>query len=391
MKIKTFLKLKIYLALSVSIILGCNQTNNSFNELLKSNDLEKIELKRKEIVISQQKNFDQLNLIDDKIEELSGLNSYPVVKTIFLKKEKFDHYVDLQGSIVSDQLINLVPEFSGILKKIYVESGDNVVKGQKLAEIDDGGLKDQLSQLEITFQLTETTYLRQEKLWSEKIGSEIQYLQTKALYETQKKGIEQLKKQLQKTSITAPFNGIIDKVHSKEGEVVFPGQSKIMLILNMDNMYVESNVPENYLNSIYKGKNAIIEFPYEGGKLESEIRQSGNFINPNNRTFIIEIDLPNSKLNIKPNLNVRIKVNDYTNENAILIDESFISIDSNNKKYVYKLIKDGNRSNVLKSTIETGKSDGNRIEVISGLNENDEIVSEGIRKIVDDARVIVKK
>ena len=391
MKIKTFLKLKIYLALSVSIILGCNQTNNSFNELLKSNDLEKIELKRKEIVISQQKNFDQLNLIDDKIEELSGLNSYPVVKTIFLKKEKFDHYVDLQGSIVSDQLINLVPEFSGILKKIYVESGDNVVKGQKLAEIDDGGLKDQLSQLEITFQLTETTYLRQEKLWSEKIGSEIQYLQTKALYETQKKGIEQLKKQLQKTSITAPFNGIIDKVYSKEGEVVFPGQSKIMLILNMDNMYVESNVPENYLNSIYKGKNAIIEFPYEGGKLESEIRQSGNFINPNNRTFIIEIDLPNSKLNIKPNLNVRIKVNDYTNENAILIDESFISIDSNNKKYVYKLIKDGNRSNVLKSTIETGKSDGNRIEVISGLNENDEIVSEGIRKIVDDARVIVKK
>lgn len=391
MKIKTFLKLKIYLALSVSLILGCNQTNNSFSELLKSNDLEKIELKRKEIVISQQKNFDQLNLIDDKIEELNGLNSYPVVKTIFLKKEKFDHYVDLQGSIVSDQLINLVPEFSGILKKIYVESGDNVVKGQKLAEIDDGGLKDQLSQLEITFQLTKTTYLRQEKLWTEKIGSEIQYLQTKALYETQKKGIEQLKKQLQKTSITAPFNGIIDKVYSKEGEVVFPGQSKIMLILNMDNMYVESNVPENYLNSIYKGKNVIIEFPYEGGKLESEIRQSGNFINPNNRTFIIEIDLPNSKLNIKPNLNVRIKVNDYTNENAILIDESFISIDSNNKKYVYKLIKDGNRSNVLKSTIETGKSDGNRIEVISGLNENDEIVSEGIRKIVDNARVIVKK
>ena len=85
MKIKTFLKLKIYLALSVTLIFGCNQTNNSFNELLKSNDLEKIELKRKEIVISQQKNFDQLNQIDDKIEKLNGTNSYPVVKTIFLK------------------------------------------------------------------------------------------------------------------------------------------------------------------------------------------------------------------------------------------------------------------------------------------------------------------
>ena len=391
MKIRKLFKSKFYIAMLIAFIFGCNDTNNSFNEILKSNDLQKIELKRKEIIVNQQKIFDQLNLIDNKIEELNGTNNYPVVKTIFLKKEKFDHYVDLQGSIVSDQLINLVPEFSGILKKIYVESGDNVVKGQKLAEIDDGGLKDQLSQLEITFQLTETTYLRQEKLWSEKIGSEIEYLQTKALYETQKKGIEQLKKQLQKTSITAPFNGIIDKVHSKEGEVVFPGQSKIMLILNMDNMYVESNVPENYLNSIYKGKNAIIEFPYEGGKLESEIRQSGNFINPNNRTFKIEINLPKNKLNIKPNLNVRIKVNDYTNENAILIDESFVSIDSNNEKYVYKVINDRGQSIVIKNIIDTGKSDGNRIEVVSGLNENDEIVSQGIRKIVDNARVIVKK
>ncbi len=391
MKIRKFFKSEIYTIMLITFIFGCNDTNNSFSEILKSNDLEKIELKRKEIIVNQQKIFEQLNLIDNKIEELNGTNNYPIVKTIFLKKEKFDHYVELQGTIISDQLINLVPEFSGILKKIYVESGDNVVKGQKLAEIDDGGLKDQLSQLEITFQLTKTTYIRQEKLWSQKIGSEIQYLEIKSLYEAQKKGIEQLKKQLQKTSITAPFNGIIDKVYSKEGEVVFPGQSNIMLILNMDNMYVESNVPENYLNSIYKGKNVIIEFPYEGGKLKSEIRQSGNYINPMNRTFKIEINLPKNKLDAKPNLNVRIRVNDYKNENAILIDESFISIDSNNEKYVYKVINVPGHSIVVKNIIDTGKSDGNKIEVVSGLNENDEIVSQGIRKIFDNAKVIVKK
>lgn len=391
MKIRKFFKSEIYTIMLITFIFGCNDTNNSFSEILKSNDLEKIELKRKEIIVNQQKIFEQLNLIDNKIEELNGTNNYPIVKTIFLKKEKFDHYVELQGTIISDQLINLVPEFSGILKKIYVESGDNVVKGQKLAEIDDGGLKDQLSQLEITFQLTKTTYIRQEKLWSQKIGSEIQYLEIKSLYEAQKKGIEQLKKQLQKTSITAPFNGIIDKVYSKEGEVVFPGQSNIMLILNMDNMYVESNVPENYLNSIYKGKNVIIEFPYEGGKLKSKIRQSGNYINPMNRTFKIEINLPKNKLDAKPNLNVRIRVNDYKNENAILIDESFISIDSNNEKYVYKVINVPGHSIVVKNIIDTGKSDGNKIEVVSGLNENDEIVSQGIRKIFDNAKVIVKK
>ena len=199
-----------------------------------------------------------------------------------------------------------------------------------------------------------------------------------------------MKKQLKKTFIRAPFKGTIDKVYAKEGELFFQeDQSNVDSYL--DDMYIESNVPENYLNSISKGKKTIIEFPYINAKLESKIRQSGNFINPNNRTYKIEIDIPKTNLSIKPNLNARVKINDYSNENAILIDESFISIDGNNQKYVYKIKEEENVTRVEKKFVETGKNDGNRIEVTSGLNESDEIVSEGIRKIVNNSKVIVLK
>jgi multidrug efflux pump subunit AcrA (membrane-fusion protein) len=160
-----------------------------------------------------------------------------------------------------------------------------------------------------------------------------------------------------------------------------------MLLLNMDSMYVESNVPEKYLNSIYKGKDAKLEFPLIGKYLNTSIRQAGNFINPNNRTYKIELNIPKNNLNIKPNLNTKVRVNDYSSDNAILIKEGVISIDSNNEKYVYKIERKEKKTYVSKTIIKIGENDGNHIEVLSGLSENDEIVSEGIRKLIDNSRV----
>ena len=256
-----------------------------------------------------------------------------------LKSEKFNHYVELQGNVKSDKLLIIYPEFSGILNKIYVSSGEKVIKGQLLATIQDGGLKEQLSQLEINYNLTKTTFERQERLWAQNIGSEIQFLQAKSMFEAQKNGVEQLKKQIEKTIIKAPFSGTIDNVIAKEGEVVYPGRSNIMLLLNMDNMYVESNVPEKYLNSIYKGKDAKLEFPLIGKYLNTSIRQAGNFINPNNRTYKIELNIPKNNLNIKPNLNTKVRVNDYSSDNAILIKEGFIERTSRGRKATDKAYK----------------------------------------------------
>ena len=381
------MKNKFVLNVFISFLfIGCNNSTTLENAL-ESDNIEILTTKRKEIIESQQKIYNQLKKIDQKIEDLNKNSQLPIVETVFVKKQEFKHFVEFQGNVKSDNLITIYPEYSGILNRIYVKNGDKVRKGQKIAQIDDGGLKEQLSQLEITLELSKTTYERQERLWSQEIGSEIQYLNSKALFEAQKKGVEQLKKQLSKTTIRAPFSGTIDNIFAKEGEVVYPGRSNLMLLLNLKEMYIECNVPENYINSIVKDKEALIELPFNKEVLNSYVRQSGNFINSNNRTFKIEIEIPKNNFNIKPNLNTKIKVNDYSNLNAILVDENVIGIDSNNDKYVYKIDKKGDKVYVVKTIVKTGKNSGKFVEIVSGLNENDEIVSEGIRKLVDKTEV----
>ena len=377
---------KIFIIVS-SLIFSCESENKSVSEVIASNNIKLIKLKREEINNKQQEIYKKLNLIDLKLNELENNSKNPIVSTSRIIKQDFNHYVELQGDVKSEKIISIYPEFSGIINEIFVKSGESVDKGQILATIDDGGLKQQLSQLQIKYNLAKTTYERQERLWGQKIGSEIQYLESKSMFEAQSKAIEQLTKQLNKTIIKAPFSGIIDNVIVKKGEVVYPGRSNLMLLVNMQEMYVESKVPENYINSITKGKDVVIEAPMLNINLKSKIRLVANYINPLNRTYRIEAEIPKNNYKIKPNLNVKLKVNDYTSENAILIKLNHINIDSNNDEYVYKIINKDGKNYALKTIIETGKNNGNFIEVLRGLTENDEIVIEGARKLTNNSEV----
>ena len=377
---------KIFIIVS-SLIFSCESENKSVSEVIASNNIELIKLKREEINNKQQEIYKKLNLIDLKLNELENNSKNPIVSTSRIIKQDFNHYVELQGDVKSEKILSIYPEFSGIINEIFVKSGESVDKGQILATIDDGGLKQQLSQLQITYNLAKTTYERQERLWGQKIGSEIQYLESKSMFEAQSKAIEQLTKQLNKTTIKAPFAGIIDNVIVKKGEVVYPGRSNLMLLVNMQEMYVESKVPENYINSITKGKDVVIEVPMLNIALKSKIRLVANYINPLNRTYRIEAEIAKNNYKIKPNLNVKLMVNDYTSKDAILIMLNHINIDSNNDEYVYKIINKDGKNYALKTIIETGKNNGNFIEVLKGLTENDEIVSEGARKITNNSEV----
>lgn len=375
---------KIITVCLVLILSSCGSGDQSNIEtVLASKDLKKIREKRLSLENEYNALSDQIKQLDQAIHELDTTANIPLVTILTAKSEVFNHFVELQGSVKTKENIIIYPEMPGILIDIYVKKGQKVSKGQLLASIDDGGLEQQVSQLEIQASLAQTTFERQKRLWDQKIGSEMAYLQAKSNYEAQNKAVKQLKIQLDKTRIKAPFSGVIDDIMTDEGSVVSPGQSPIIRIVNLNNMYIEADVPETYVKDITKNKTVEVEFPVLNKTMDATISQAGNFINPANRTFKVEVSVPNKDENIKPNMTAKIRINDYKNNTAILIPQGIISENASGQQYVFIVTNktENNEVQTEKAIITTGKMQGDLIEVLSGIEDGAEIIEEGARSI----------
>jgi len=385
----------LYILLVISIFLSScgEQKKNSVERVLVSNSLETIRKKRGELVNEQQAINDKIRLLDDKIKAIDTTKNIPLITTFEAKFEKFEHLLELQGNVTTKNLLVITPEYNGILTQVYVKEGQKVSKGQILAKIDDGGLSQQLAQLRIQTDLAKTTFERQKRLWDQQIGSEIQFLQAKSTFESQQEVVNQLQQQIAKTNVRAPFSGTIDDVITEQGSVVAAGQTPLMRLVNLDDMYIEVEVPESYVSDVVKGKKVQVEISVLGQTIDTKIRQASDFINPANRTFKAEIEIPNKDKNIKPNLTARLKINDYTNENAVLIPQSVISENASGEQYVY-VVTDKNAEGVgtaKRLIIETGRTQGDDIEVLKNLEKGAEIIKEGARSVKDGQSVEVIK
>lgn len=309
---------------------------------------------------------------------------------MIVKDTLFDHYIELQGSVDTKQNITIMPEMSGLLTQVYVKEGQKVVAGQILAKIDDGGLSQQIQQMQVQEQLAKTTFERQKRLWDQNIGSEIQFLQAKANYEGQSKAISSMQRTLSKTSVRAPFAGTIDDVITEQGNVVSPGMTALFRLVSLKDMYINVDVPETYITSIKKGTEVTVEFPVLSEKMESTIRQTSSYINPANRSFSIEIPVDNKRGNIKPNLTARLKINDYTSENAILVPLSVISENQEGEQYVMIVNESENGLQAIRRKVTTGKASGDLIEITEGLKIGDQVITEGARTVREGQLIDIK-
>ncbi|MCK0144288.1 efflux RND transporter periplasmic adaptor subunit [Arenibacter sp. F26102] len=376
-----------------AIMVSCGSDNQqTVDQLISSGDLNALRAKKSELFEKQKVMESELKKLDSVIGSMSGNENLPLVTTVIANPIKFDHYLDLQGDVKTKQNVLIYPEMQGVLQKVYVKEGQKVSKGQILASIDDGGMGSQLEQLKTQAQLAKTTFERQKRLWDQKIGSEIQYLQAKTNYEATENNVNQMKSQLGKSTIRAPFSGIIDDVIKDQGTVVAPGPgSEIFRIVNLSEMYIVVEVPETYLGSIKNGKEAKVYFPVLGDSIMTTIRQTGNFINPGNRSFTVEIPVPNESGTIKPNLSAKVQLNDYSSENAILIPQSIVSENADGEQYAYvaEELNADNEAVVKKMIITTGQTQNGYVEVLSGINKGNHIIKEGARSVKDGQKVKV--
>ncbi|APG66132.1 efflux transporter periplasmic adaptor subunit [Tenacibaculum todarodis] len=375
--------------LSILLISCGEKKEQSLEAVLASKDLTTIRAKKTKLDTQQQELAAQIKQLNDEISKLDTNKKVPLISTFTANQEEFTHFLELQGNVQTKQNVLIYPEMAGQLQRINVKEGQRVYKGQILGSIDNGGMSNQLAQAQAAEAFAKTSFERQKRLWDQKIGSEIQYLQAKTNYESQQNAVKNLHKTLGKYSIRAPFSGVIDDVIKEQGTVVAPGPgSEIFRIVNLSKMYIETDVPESYITSIKKGKSVEVEFPVLGKTIKSNVRQAGNFINPSNRTFKVEIPVDNKDRTIKPNLTAKLKINDYSNKEALLIPQSIISENAKGEQYVYIVTDLKDKIGTAKQVIIlTGKTQGDVVEVLEGVKTGDQIIMEGARSVQNGQEV----
>lgn len=387
---------KLAILISIPLLLlscGNNNEEKSIDQLIENKDLTEIRAKKAELSKEQSDLTQKLDKLDQAIDRLDKTRRLDLVVTQKINDTLFKHYAEVQGDVATDENIVIYSEFSGILQDLRVEEGQEVNKGQVLAKIDDGGLSSELAQLETQATLAKTTFERQERLWEQNIGSEMQYLEAKTNFESMQNSVNRLKSQLGKTIVRAPFSGIVDEVLTEQGEVVSPGQSQLFRLVSLKNMYVEAAVPESYLNNVRKGTEVIVEIGSLNREFEGKIRRVGNTINPNNRSFNIQVAVPNENGMLKPNQIATLKLNDYTEENAVIIPENALLKNAQGESVVFVFQDKEGENNIgtaKRQIVETGYSYDNLIEITKGLETGKTLIVEGAKNLRDGQEVKIR-
>jgi RND family efflux transporter MFP subunit len=371
---------KVVLIATSLLLIACGE--KSTDDLIKDKNITELK-NRKATIQAELEKIDAALLKGNKTPETEAL-----VSVVTIKDTVFNHYLEIQGNVNTKENILVQPEFSGTLTTLNVKAGQRVSKGQILGKVDDAGMSQQLASIENQYALAKTTFERQKNLWDKKIGSEIQFLQAQAQMISAQKSVAQMRAQVAKTVIRAPFSGTIDEVFVERGQVVAPSPQGLMRIVNLSNMYVSTTVPETYIGKLIPGTEVDVFLTSLGKTYKGKVRQVANFINPSNRSFGIEVSVPNPDNLLRPNQVAKLKIIDYTIKNAIVVPTNVVQEDGEHNKFVFIATNVNGKSGVAKKVlVKVGKSSNNVTEILSGLAANDVIITEGVNNIAEGMKL----
>ena len=376
-------KILLIALLSVSLF-SCSKKENTatIDDLIKSKNTKELQAKKALIQADLTKIDAALATLEVKKDEVA------LVSVLTVKDTLFNHYLDIQGNVNTKENVLVQPEIPGTLVTLNVKAGQHVTAGQILGRVDDGGSSQQVASLETQYQLAKTTFERQKNLWNQKIGSEIQYLQAQTQMISLSKSVAQAKAQLARTLIKAPFSGTIDEVYVERGQVVAASAQGLMRIVNLGNMYVSTSVPEAYVDKLKVGTEVDVFITSLGKSYKGKVRQVGSFINPSNRSFGIEVAVPNPGNLLRPNQVAKLKIIDYINKNAVVVPTNVVQEDGEHNKFVFVASQINGKTGIAKKVlVKIGKSSDNVTEILSGIAPNDVIVTEGVNSISDGMKL----
>jgi RND family efflux transporter MFP subunit len=320
-------------------------------------------------------------------DDVRDTSKFRFVNVTEIKKQSFDHFIRVQGKLDGDQNASVFAEVPGTVVKRFVDAGQKVVKGQVLAQIDDSQVRKQLDNLQTQYNFASEMFAKQQRLWDQKIGSEVQYLQSKTNKESLERQIASLQDQIERFRIKSPIDGTVEEVNVKTGAVVSPDpRLAAFRIVAFRNMKVSAEVSEAYSSQVNDGERVFIKFPDINKEIQSKIDFVSHYINPVNRTFIIESQIPSNIENLKANMVAIVRINDYHRENAIQLPMNVIQTDLSGS-YVYKVERSDKYHKAQKQMVKVGNSYNGIAEITEGLNEGDLVVSTGFQEIIEGENV----
>ena len=307
------------------------------------------------------------------------------VKVEPARNKEFRHYIEVQGNVESEGNVNVPAESPGIVQRIHVKRGEDVSRGQLLAELDGSMILRSIDQVETGLELATTVYQRQKRLWDQKIGSELQYLQARNNKESLEKQLATLNEQLNMTRITSPISGTVDEVIIKEGEMAAPGFPAFRVV-QLSNLKVRANLSENHITSVKPNDPVTVRFPLLNRELQLKVDAVSQVIDPNSRTFSIEIRIPQSETGIKPNMLVVLVVNNYVNQGAISVPLK--SVQQNGQgQFLFVAENENGQLQASRRDVRTGLTYANRVEVLEGVKAGENVIVFGHQNLADGVLV----
>lgn len=394
---QSLIKIPLLLTLVLfAVACGTKEDNGALNQ-----KKEKLAAYKKELTDLAEK----IKKLEADIAKSDTANAKPDIAKLVnidtIELASFTHYIDLQGRVDAENISYVSPRGGGgQVRAVYVKQGQTVKKGQLLLKLDDvivrqsvttarQGLAATRNQLE----LAKNLYQRTKNLWDQHIGTEIQLLQAQTNVDvlenqlkTQQENIKSVQEQLSMTNVIANVSGVADVVNIHVGEMFTGAPAMGIKIVNNSNLKVVTNVPENYLSKVAQGTPVIISVPDINKSFNSIISLIGQDINTASRGFIAEAKVPNDKL-LKPNLTAMVRIQDYTVPNAITIPVNIIQTDEAGK-FVLVASNEGGKRIARKRTVTVGELYSDKLEIKTGLQSGDVIITEGFQGLYDGQRIV---